>query len=179
MPVPDTLDLEQLRGTGPAHGETLQPEEDKQQAPQQGGGAAASAAAPVPDDAIVASLVSMGFSENGSKRAGELLFHEGEDFWEEDDAVCTLSSDSICQTKIKQNRKRPVFRANPPKTTGHANSACDQQRRCRGGHRVGVCPHGGRRLQRPASGARPVQRSRPFVGGGRQQRGCVCLRRGF
>lgn len=33
-----------------------------------GGGAVA--AAPQPDEAIVASLVSMGFSENGSKRAG-------------------------------------------------------------------------------------------------------------
>ena len=65
VPVPDTLDLESLRGTGPAAGEKLQPEEtDKEQQ------AAPSAAGPVPDDAIVASLVSMGFSENGSKRAG-------------------------------------------------------------------------------------------------------------
>ena len=69
VPVPDTLDLEALRGAGPAPGEVLQPEEEANTQGGQQGGAAATA--PTPDDAIVAALVSMGFSENGSKRAGE------------------------------------------------------------------------------------------------------------
>lgn len=78
VPLPDTLDLEHLRSAGPAAGETLQPEEAAggdgstgQQQPNGGGGAGPPAAAPEPDAAIVAALVSMGFSENGSKRAGE------------------------------------------------------------------------------------------------------------
>lgn len=45
-------------------GEELQPEE-----PAGGAAAPAAPAAPQPDDTIVAQLVSMGFSENGSKRA--------------------------------------------------------------------------------------------------------------
>lgn len=85
VPLPDTLDLEHLRSSGPAAGEVLQPEEERpagsSSRQQDGGGGsgvgagsggpAASAAAPEPDAGIVAALVSMGFSENGSKRAGE------------------------------------------------------------------------------------------------------------
>lgn len=71
--APDTLDLESLRGGGPQPGETLQPE-DEGGACGGGGAAAATAAAAAAtqqaDEGIVASLVSMGFSENGSKRAG-------------------------------------------------------------------------------------------------------------
>ena len=57
--APETIDLEFLRSSGPQPGEELQPEA----APPP------SAAAPVADEGIVAQLVSMGFSENGSRRA--------------------------------------------------------------------------------------------------------------
>jgi ubiquitin carboxyl-terminal hydrolase 5/13 len=80
VPAPDTLDLEPLRGAGPAPGEALQPEDEPAAAAGGGGGGAGAAAgggaggggggAVEPDEGIVAQLVSMGFSENGSKRAG-------------------------------------------------------------------------------------------------------------
>lgn len=59
--APQELDLEHLRSTGLQSGEDLLPEEAT--------GTSSSEAAPQPDEAIVAQLVSMGFSENGSKRA--------------------------------------------------------------------------------------------------------------
>jgi len=70
--MPEELNLEQLRSQGPQPDEQLQPEDEPTQA--SGGAAAAAAAAPAaePDAAIVTQLVSMGFSENGSKRAGEV-----------------------------------------------------------------------------------------------------------
>lgn len=72
--MPEQLDLAALRSTGPAEGEQLQPEEPAGgTAAAAGPGAAAAGAAaarPEPDATIVAQLVSMGFSENGSKRAG-------------------------------------------------------------------------------------------------------------
>uniref|UniRef100_A0A061RBY0 Ubiquitin carboxyl-terminal hydrolase n=1 Tax=Tetraselmis sp. GSL018 TaxID=582737 RepID=A0A061RBY0_9CHLO len=65
--VPETLDLEPLRSKGPQPHENLQPE---QEAASSGGGGAAEAEAPKEaDPQIVAQLISMGFSENGSKRA--------------------------------------------------------------------------------------------------------------
>ena len=83
--VPETLDLAALRGSGPQPGEALQPEEKEEKevaaaaaAATTAAGAtatataateAAAAAAPEPDPELVASLVAMGFSENGSKRA--------------------------------------------------------------------------------------------------------------
>eukprot|EP00887_Chlorella_sp_A99_P001793 scaffold19.g1793.t1 len=54
-------------------GEELQPEEDAPAA----AGAAPAAAGPEPDDTIVAQLVSMGFSENGSKRAAVATGNSG------------------------------------------------------------------------------------------------------
>ncbi|EIE18246.1 ubiquitinyl hydrolase [Coccomyxa subellipsoidea C-169] len=66
--VPDSLNLEHLRGSGAQPGEELQPED----APEPASNAPAAAAAPAalqPDPEIVAALTSMGFSENGSKRA--------------------------------------------------------------------------------------------------------------
>ena len=63
VPMPETLDLSALRATGLQPGETLMAEEAPAPAP------APAAAAPEPDEAIIAQLVSMGFSENGSKRA--------------------------------------------------------------------------------------------------------------
>jgi len=65
--VPDEIDLSALRGSGPSEGEALLPDDDPTPA-----AATATAAAPAPlepDEAVVAQLVSMGFSENGSKRA--------------------------------------------------------------------------------------------------------------
>ena len=67
VPMPETLDLAALRATGLQDGETLMAEEAEAAAPA--AAAPAPAAAPQPDEAIIASLVSMGFSENGSKRA--------------------------------------------------------------------------------------------------------------
>ena len=63
-------------------GEELQPEEPASAAaaaaPAAGSAAPAPAAeAPVPDDTIVAQLVSMGFSENGSKRAALAVGNSG------------------------------------------------------------------------------------------------------
>lgn len=71
--VPDRLSLEALRGRGVQPGEELQPEEDAPAA----AGAAPAAAGPEPDDTIVAQLVSMGFSENGSKRAAVATGNSG------------------------------------------------------------------------------------------------------
>lgn len=67
--VPDRLSLGHLRARGPQPDETLQPSD-----PSAGTGAADATAAPQlealqADEAIVAQLVSMGFSENGSRRA--------------------------------------------------------------------------------------------------------------
>ena len=62
VPVPDTLDLSALRSLGPVEGEQMLPEDEPVAAQP-------AAAGPQPDEAIVASLIGMGFSENGSKRA--------------------------------------------------------------------------------------------------------------
>lgn len=67
--MPEELHLEALRSNGPAPGEQLQPEDAQPAAAP--ATAAAAAARPEPDAGIVAQLVSMGFSENGSKRAGK------------------------------------------------------------------------------------------------------------
>ena len=69
--MPETVDVESVRATGLAPGEEELPTAD---ANEGGGGPGAGAGgeprAPVePDASIVAQLVSMGFSENGSKRA--------------------------------------------------------------------------------------------------------------
>ena len=64
--------------------EQLQPEEADQQ-PEQAAAAGAPAqaapAAPQPDDTIVAQLISMGFSENGSKRAALAVSNAGVAGW--------------------------------------------------------------------------------------------------
>jgi hypothetical protein len=69
VPMPEELHIEQLRSNGAQPGEQLQPEEPAAAAAGAAAPAAA-AAAPEPDPMIVAQLVTMGFSENGSKRAG-------------------------------------------------------------------------------------------------------------
>ena len=72
VPMPEKLDLTAMRAKGPQDGEALLPEEEDQPA---GGGAAAGGGggggggALEPDEMIVAQLLSMGFSENGCKRA--------------------------------------------------------------------------------------------------------------
>ncbi|KAK3270733.1 ubiquitin-specific protease ubp14 [Cymbomonas tetramitiformis] len=66
--VPDTLNIENLRGNGLQADEVALPEAESAPATT-GSYAQAAAAAPAPDEAIVAQLVGMGFSENGSKRA--------------------------------------------------------------------------------------------------------------
>lgn len=71
--MPDTLSLEHLRARGPQPGEQLQPEEPA--GGGAGGGGGGIGGAPVtavtvePDPVIVAQLMSMGFGENGSRRA--------------------------------------------------------------------------------------------------------------
>ncbi len=67
MPAPEHLDLRGLRGQGIQPGEEPFPEEDSASAVSDA--PAASAAIVVPDEEIVAQLVSMGFSENGCRRA--------------------------------------------------------------------------------------------------------------
>lgn len=77
--MPDRLDLEHLRARGPLPGELMQPEEQ----PAAGGSpapdapAAGAAATAVPDEALVAQLVSMGFSELGCKRAAIATANSG------------------------------------------------------------------------------------------------------
>ena len=74
VPMPETVDVESVRGTGLAPGEEELPPADADEGGEGGGGSGSGAGgepqAPVePDASIVAQLVSMGFSENGSKRA--------------------------------------------------------------------------------------------------------------
>ena len=74
VPMPETVDVESVRGTGLAPGEEELPPADADEGGGGGGGSGSGAGgepqAPVePDASIVAQLVSMGFSENGSKRA--------------------------------------------------------------------------------------------------------------
>jgi ubiquitin carboxyl-terminal hydrolase 5/13 len=76
VPMPEELHLESLRSQGPLPGEQLQPEDRPAAAAAGVAGTATPAsaeaeAAAEPDAVIVAQLVSMGFSENGSMRAGE------------------------------------------------------------------------------------------------------------
>ena len=73
VPMPETVDVESVRGTGLAPGEEELPA-DADEGGGGGGGSGSGAGgepqAPVePDASIVAQLVSMGFSEKGSKRA--------------------------------------------------------------------------------------------------------------
>ncbi len=72
--APERLSLEHLRAAGPQPGEAPLPPDPEE--PAAGGAATAPAAAApaapaplAPDEGIVASLVAMGFSENGSRRA--------------------------------------------------------------------------------------------------------------
>ena len=72
VPAPETLDLSALRATGLQPGETAMAEEAAAPAAAAAAAAApaaAPAAATEPDEGILAQLISMGFSENGSKRA--------------------------------------------------------------------------------------------------------------
>lgn len=62
VPVPEVLDLNHLRASGPQPGEVLIEENDS-------GGGATTAERIVPDETIVAQLESMGFSENACRRA--------------------------------------------------------------------------------------------------------------
>lgn len=56
-----------MRSPGPSEGEALLPEEEEE--PPSTAASAVGAGAAEPDEAIVAQLISMGFSENGCKRA--------------------------------------------------------------------------------------------------------------
>ena len=72
VPVPESIDLSAMRGSGPAEGEALLPEAEAEAPAGAAGGAAGGgggAAGTEPDETIVAQLISMGFSENGCKRA--------------------------------------------------------------------------------------------------------------
>ena len=96
--VPDTLDLERLRGRGPQPSEALQPEAPQAASVSPGGGAGAPAhpaPAPVePDPDTVAALVGMGFSENGSKRA----------------ALATQARGNLCTRLVSASCERPGTR---------------------------------------------------------------------
>jgi len=78
VPMPDTLNLEYLRGKGLQPSETAMPEDDS------GGSAAGGAPQTVepagqPDDLIVAQLLSMGLQENAAKRASLAVQNSGAD----------------------------------------------------------------------------------------------------
>ena len=72
LPMPEELDLEYLRSTGPAENEQLLPEAGDDDDRGDGDNMQVDGAAPAqpqPDPGIVSKLMEMGFSENGSKRA--------------------------------------------------------------------------------------------------------------
>ena len=86
VPMPETIDLEALRGAGLRPGETALPEDAGADADGGGGGASGGVEpaaaytdrAPLePDPGIVAQLVAMGFSENGSRRAAGAVRNAG------------------------------------------------------------------------------------------------------
>jgi len=64
VPMPDTLNLEHLRGRGLQPGEVELPEDTSTSAPS-----APAATSPQPDETVVAQLLSMGLNENAAKRA--------------------------------------------------------------------------------------------------------------
>ena len=72
--VPERLSLEGLRGHGLQPGEELQPAGGQDAAPA---APDAAPAGPRPDGTIVAQLVAMGFSENGSRRAAVATNNSG------------------------------------------------------------------------------------------------------
>ena len=67
--VPESLDLAELRGSGPAAGEDILDEAEIAAAAGVAGGAGSREATVVPNASIVEQLMGMGFSENASKRA--------------------------------------------------------------------------------------------------------------
>lgn len=71
VPMPETLNLEHLRGKGLQPGEEEMPEEPDD------AGAAPAAAAPEADEMIVAQLISMGIGENAAKRASLAVNNSG------------------------------------------------------------------------------------------------------
>lgn len=77
VPVPETLDLEHLRARGLQAGEEELPDAPTETAETDT--SATGPAAIVPDPAIVAQVVSMGFSENGAKRAAVATQNAGAD----------------------------------------------------------------------------------------------------
>eukprot|EP00434_Breviolum_minutum_P016325 symbB.v1.2.014386.t1/scaffold1052.1/size141681/3 len=72
VPMPETLNLEHLRGKGLQAGEEEMPEE-----PDAGATAPTAAAAPEADEMIVAQLLSMGIGENAAKRASLAVNNSG------------------------------------------------------------------------------------------------------
>lgn len=72
VPMPETLNLEHLRGKGLQAGEEEMPEE-----PDAGATAPTVAAAPEADEMIVAQLLSMGIGENAAKRASLAVNNSG------------------------------------------------------------------------------------------------------
>jgi len=69
VPVPDTLNLEHLRGKGVQPGESELPEDAADAAGAAAAGGAPAAAAPEVDELILSQLLSMGLTENAAKRA--------------------------------------------------------------------------------------------------------------
>jgi ubiquitin carboxyl-terminal hydrolase 5/13 len=69
VPMPEELDLSRYRATGPQSHEVLMPESASGAASASSSSAAPAPAAKVADESVVAQLVSMGFSENGSRKA--------------------------------------------------------------------------------------------------------------
>ena len=64
VPMPETMSLDHLRAKGAQPDETIMAEEEADAAKK-----SEAAAPPEADEAIVAQVMSMGFSENGSRRA--------------------------------------------------------------------------------------------------------------
>lgn len=75
VPMPDTLNLEHLRGRGLQPGEVELPED----ASSTSAPSAAAATSPQPDEMVVAQLVSMGLNENAAKRASIAVGSAGAD----------------------------------------------------------------------------------------------------
>lgn len=140
--VPDHLDLSALRATGPQPGEALQPEEpaaaatNAQQQQQQGGAAGGSAV--VPDEALVSSLVDMGFERNACCRAAV--------------AVGNAGAEAAMEWLLGHLEDPGINDPLPGGLTEGVCINCSGWVKCGEGHGVSAKAPGGPGLQRPATG---------------------------
>lgn len=105
VPMPEELNLSDLRGVGAVEGEVLMPQETTSPAGEK------ETTEFVPDPAIVSQLMGMGFSENGCKRA----------------AIATKNSSAeACMEWVFAHMEDPDFNDPPVPTNGREKEADDE-----------------------------------------------------